>query len=200
MKDVLGIFVVVILIGLVISKLRNKYIDWSIEKAMLNKLTSSKNQKQLDEPNETSMVRRQRLNKQYYERLYGDSDFVNSKTSDLASFIINSELTPLDIHKLAELNGFKITGMDGWLSLLVDMVQELERLGWKRKLHFVKQKWGELQFGLQDDSWELSPEERKQLNQICSFYTNLSRKKCQKCGNPGTLENFETRCSEHKQI
>ena len=81
---------------------------------------------------------------------------------------------------------------EGWFSLIKDLIDELLALGWNRRIHQVKEKFGGLSFyadNIPDSGYD-----------VITKYENMSRFVCEKCGKSGQLrigEWLQTLCDEH---
>ena len=186
--------------------LYDKYELWDIEKKVRKILGPKKEfPPYVPETTEEIAARHKRATEKYYERIYGKTEFVNRKSKKLNDFIINDNIGPCDMHKLAELNGYKLIELDGWLPLMVEMIKELNQVGWSRELPFVKEKFGELRFGAVDTKWKQNRKMEKDAFDIMDKYLALSLVTCQRCGQPGELEILggwwhQTRCAEHSDV
>ena len=129
---------------------------------------------------------------EYYKKLLGDKEFVNKNTTQLEDFIINDELNHFDLHKLAQLNGIKVEMSSGWYDLTLDLMRELDKMGWSRIVGSIKEKFGELRF------YADTPHD-----DILEKYTQMSLEICEKCGKPGEMRYHGywmiTLCDEHEK-
>lgn len=126
----------------------------------------------------------------YYEQLLEGQELINRDTTSLEDFIINSELTPFDLEKLAQLNGIMVGIEDGWYPLALELMQELDKTGWNRKVGTIKEKYGELRFYAETKEYDL-----------LDRYAEASTHVCEVCGEPGKIDTsggwWVTRCPEH---
>lgn len=126
----------------------------------------------------------------HYQNLLGDKEFTNKQTTQLADFIIDDTLNHFDLHKLAQLNGIKLQMNDGWNDLLMDLIKELNDLGWDREVSCIKEKFGELRF------YSNTPHQ-----DLIDLYTEKSKYICEVCGNSGELRTdslwWVTLCDTH---
>lgn len=66
---------------------------------------------------------------------------------------------------------------DGWLLLISQLIEELISLGWNRKLHQCKEKWGGLRFYIESGN--------ESIYKTITDFEKKSNNICEKCGNPG---------------
>ena len=129
----------------------------------------------------------------YYNKLLAGKDFTNIKTTSLSQFVINSDINQYDLHKLAQLNGIRIEMGKGWYNLALDLIVELDGIGWNRKVSSIKEKFGEMRFYAETERED-----------ILDRYSDRSKTICEICGSPGKLFTANswdfTRCDEHKGI
>jgi len=127
----------------------------------------------------------------YYENIFHEKEFTNKETERLEDFIINDNLNYFDLYKLAQLNGIKIEMGGGWYELTLELIQELDKHGWNRKVGSIKEKFGELRFYADTNAVEVLEE-----------YTERSKTICEICGKPGewiTIGHWDqTVCEEHR--
>jgi len=106
------------------------------------------------------------------------AEYLNKQCEKLENFIINPEITELDLIHLCYLNNARLGVYQGWHQLIIDMLNELESLGWNREIRF------EMENGmLATDISENSTEHRDILDR----YRLRSRKTCESCGKKGKL-------------
>ncbi|MFK7903555.1 MAG: hypothetical protein AB8B69_00445 [Chitinophagales bacterium] len=125
----------------------------------------------------------------YYQKLFEGKEFINKNALSLEEFTINDEINQYDIFKLAELNGIKVQTGAGWYDLVIELMQELNQLGWNKQVGSIKEKFGELRF------YADTPH-----HDVIEKYTERSKKICEKCGKPGELRIevwWITLCDEH---
>jgi len=87
---------------------------------------------------------------------------------------------------------------DGWLQMIVDLIEELIAAGWDKHICQIKEKFGGLRFYIgsgSDEIWE-----------IISKYESLSYEICETCGEQGELRKdcgwkgsswLKTMCDKH---
>ena len=83
---------------------------------------------------------------------------------------------------------------EGWFPLIKALIDELLALGWNRRIHQVKEKFGGLSFYA-----DTLPEDGIAIIQK---YEALSRQTCEMCGQTGVLRKgdwIKTLCDEHAQ-
>jgi hypothetical protein len=85
---------------------------------------------------------------------------------------------------------------EGWYDLIKSLIDELIALGWDRRVHQVKEKFGGLRFYVEN-----IPEGGEE---IITKYESLSYKMCEKCGEEGQLRGgngqwLRTLCEEHAE-
>lgn len=85
---------------------------------------------------------------------------------------------------------------EGWYDLIKSLIDELMVLGWDRRIHQVKEKFGGLRFYV-----ETIPQGGEE---IITKYESLSYKICEKCGEEGQLRGgngqwLRTLCGEHAE-
>jgi len=130
---------------------------------------------------EERAIQRQEIRKQidqdfkkYYAKLFSDHEFVNKDTTTLKDLIINDDINGYDLHKLAYLNRIKVEMAGGWYPITVELMRELDKEGWNRKVGSIKEKFGELRFYASTEN-----------EALLDKYTELSRTICEFCGEPG---------------
>lgn len=129
----------------------------------------------------------------YYNKILAGKDFTNRKTTSLSQFVINSEINEFDLYKLAQLNGIKVEMGKGWYNLALELMVELDGIGWNRKVTSIKEKFGEMRFYAETHRED-----------ILDKYSDTSKTICEICGRPGKFftANFWdfTRCDEHRDF
>jgi hypothetical protein len=89
-----------------------------------------------------------------------------------------------------------LTVSEGWYDIIKSLIDELMALGWDRRVHQVKEKFGGLRFHVEN-----IPEGGEE---IIRKYESLSYKICEKCGNEGQLRGgngqwLRTLCEQHAE-
>jgi len=81
----------------------------------------------------------------------------------------------------------------GWSNIIVDLISDLEKLGWDGQLCQVKEKYGGLRFYIGSDT--------DAINARISLAETQSMTICEDCGSPGTTQRcqgwYRTVCSDH---
>lgn len=83
---------------------------------------------------------------------------------------------------------------EGWYGLVKDLIDELLKLGWNKRINQSKEKFGGLRFYVED-----TPEGG---HEVISKYERLSYSVCEKCGKEGILRKgswIRTLCEEHSE-
>ena len=142
-KDLLGIGIV-ILVAFLIVKSISKWIteirwNWEINKEPKIKKLSSVEKEIASKELQKQIID---YNNRYYEKMFEGKEFINKNTTTLSKFIINSDINSYDLHKLAQLNGIKIEMFEGWNNLVLDLMIELDKVDWNRKVTAIKEKFG----------------------------------------------------------
>lgn len=190
-KDLLGIGIV-ILVAFLIVKSISKWVTeirWKLE---IKKEPKIKKLSSVEKEIASKELQKQIIdyNNRYYEKMFEGKEFINKNTTTLSKFIINSDINSYDLHKLAQLNGIKIEMFEGWNNLVLDLMIELDKVGWNRKVSAIKEKFGELRFYAEPD-----------YEDIIEKYTEKSKTICDVCGNSGVHFNKNgwdyTRCDKH---
>lgn len=181
-----------------------------IKKARTNQRKEAERRKRYKEKSEREREEQRkkreeqdRLRKEKYERYFDDKEFVNKHTARVEDFIINDLINGYDLEKLARLNGIRIEMHGGWYSITLELIKELGKIGWKGRVHSIKEKFGELRFYAQ-----MPPELKgnkavsEQYTEIMDKYKNISLCTCEVCGKEGrpTIRGVweQTLCDEHK--
>lgn len=192
-SDILHLFFLIVLIGRFIVYLKNREEQ---NKYVVNRKSKPNPPKKMtpEEMEQQAAHNREQIKinfENYYTKMLIDKEFVNKSTSSLDNFIINDDLNYFDLHKLAYLNGIKLQIGSGWYDLLMDLVKELDKLGWDRRVGCIKEKFGELRF--------YSDTEHQDL---IDAYTEKSKEVCEVCGKAGELRIavwWVTLCDEHAE-
>lgn len=190
MKDFLGIGTIIIL-GYLIFKSISKWITELRWKRQINQKPKYKTKEEILKEQEE--IKRQIVinRNEFYKKIFEGKEFINKNTDSLSKFIINSNINKYDIHKLAQLNEIKVEMHSGWNDLVLQLMIELDKTGWNRKVASIKQKFGELRFYAETEHTD-----------ILEKYIEKSLNVCEICGKKGkhfVAENGwqYTRCSEH---
>ena len=187
------IAIVIVLILYVGQRLPATFQNWKYKRA-INPPPSQPSPPPLSKEEMQEHIRQQR--KAYYQNIYGDADFVNKNTTQLEDFVINDQINGYDIQKLAELNETHVQFLGGWKKLVIDLLQELDAIGWDRKAPVMKEKWGELRFSVGRNADD-------KLHDITEKYLEKSLQICHLCGRPGKLRDdnpyWQVLCEEHYQ-
>ena len=83
---------------------------------------------------------------------------------------------------------------EGWYGIVQACIDELQQLGWNKRIHQVKEKFGGLRFYVGDEDIPTGGYE------IIEKYEKLSRVTCEQCGNAGVLRKgkwLRTLCEAH---
>ncbi len=192
-SDILALFFLIVLIGRFIGYLKdraeqNKYVVKRTPKPSPSKKITKEEMEEQAAQNRVQI----KINfEKYYQNLLKDKEFVNKNTSSLDNFIINDALNQFDLHKLAYLNGIKLQINTGWYDLVIELLRELDELGWDRRVDCIKEKFGELRF------YSDTPHQ-----DLIDAYTEKSKEICEVCGKPGELRIavwWITLCGEHAE-
>ncbi len=126
--------------------------------------------------------------------IFDKAEFVNKNCDRLEDFVVNEDLNAFDLRKLAQLNGINLEIPEAWFALTLDLVRELDAVGWNRKVSCIKEKYASLRF--YTDYKHDSPE-----SEIIEKYEHKSEHVCQTCGRRGEKRfggNWEyVACYEH---
>ncbi len=125
----------------------------------------------------------------YYEKLFEGKEFLNKNATSLADFVVDDKISQFDLFKLAQLNGIKVQLDVGWYDLVIELIKELNELGWNKEVGSIKEKFGELRFYAETPHYD-----------VLEKYTERSKGICEKCGKPGELRIegwWITLCDEH---
>ena len=107
-------------------------------------------------------------------------DFVNKQCTNLADFIINDEINVFDLKKLCELNHIDLQISKGWYPLTLELIKELNKIGWNKKVTCIKQKWAKLEF------YTAGPY-NSQIDSLIEEYNEKSESVCETCGDKGQI-------------
>jgi len=148
--------------------------NWSEEKRFAYYLTKFK----LDEPTE---------------------DYINKETTRYQDFIINEQIGYWDIKKICSLNGIGLHLGEGWYTLVKNLMIELDKLGWDRRITGVKQKWAELRFsvGMKSAFYERN---KNEIEKLLEKYREAGEMTCEQCGKMGKARSggwITVLCREH---
>lgn len=83
---------------------------------------------------------------------------------------------------------------EGWYGLIKELIDELIKLGWDRKITQVKEKFGKLCFYILGGSQE--------MREIVYSFEKKSGTICEICGEPGKVRYngwYKTLCENHKR-
>jgi len=111
-----------------------------------------------------------------YKEMYEGKDFLNKDTSTLEMFIINEQISSLDLYKLADLNDIQLQIHSGWHQLLIELLIELDQLGWNRKISCIKEKYASLRFYTDH-----------RFSDVVDRYERRSKQVCETCGEHGEI-------------
>lgn len=104
------------------------------------------------------------------------ADYTNKYCTRLEDFVIDESINDYDLQKLAVLNGIKLQISRAWYPLVLDLIRELDQLGWDRKVSCIKEKYASLRFYT-----------AHQYNEVIEKYTERSEKVCETCGEKGMI-------------
>jgi hypothetical protein len=192
-----GIFQLILLLAFVIAIIvkivkgvngRKKWRDYEKRKnRVVPQKIKTKEEREADHQELLKQIETQFNN--YYENLLKDKDFINKATISLEDYIINPGLNEWDLHKLAQLNNIKLEMGSGWYDLTIELMVELDKTNWNRKVGSIKEKYGELRFYADSDEEDLLDE-----------YTERSKTICEICGKEGELDVYggwyQTLCTD----
>ncbi|MCK8482275.1 hypothetical protein [Psychroserpens algicola] len=124
-------------------------------------------------------------------------EFLNNNTSEIKDFIINKEINEYDLFKLAQLNQIELEIGKGWNHLVLNLIQDLHKMGWNKKVSCIKEKYGTLRF-YPENNFNISG---FQLEDLMDDYISKSEKICEACGEKGELKEYNgiyfTACDVH---
>ena len=83
---------------------------------------------------------------------------------------------------------------EGWFELLKNLIDELISLGWSKHIYLSKEKFGGLNFYIQDPTPE--------MREVIITYERLSYEICEVCGEKGERRNdvwIKTLCYKHAE-
>lgn len=120
---------------------------------------------------------------------YDQVEFLNKQCTLLEDFVINDQINAYDLEKLADLNRITLQIYAGWYPLVIELIQELDKLGWDKRVSCIKEKYASLRF-YTDNKYDDLIEE----------YESRSRHICEICGERGENRHRgweQTLCREH---
>lgn len=120
---------------------------------------------------------------------YDQVEFLNKQCTLLEDFVINDQLNAYDLEKLADLNRIELQIHAGWYPLVIELIKELDQLGWDRRVSCIKEKYASLKF-YTDHKYDGLIEE----------YESKSRRICEICGERGETRYRgweQTLCRKH---
>lgn len=116
----------------------------------------------------------------YYKDYYKDAEFINKNCIDLKRFVINDNINSYDLVKLTELNGIRLQVSEGWHSLLIELIKDLNSNGWDKKVTCIKEKYAALKF-------YTNHEYSSNIYNIIAEYEKKSEQTCETCGEKGKI-------------
>lgn len=111
---------------------------------------------------------------------YKDAEFINKNCTNLDDFIINEDMNRYDLRKLADLNGIQLQISQAWYPLVIDLIKELNTLGWDRRVSCIKEKYASLRF-YTDCKYNDS------IYTLLEQYEHKSEHVCETCGEKGEI-------------
>jgi len=190
--DVIGVVLILFLIFKIISYLKDRKEASKYKVDRKSKPASKPKIYTQEELDALAAINRQEVKiafNNYYQKLFEDKEFINKNAINLEEFTISDEINQYDIFKLAELNDIKVELDTGWYGLVIELMQELNQLGWNKQVASIKEKFGELRFYADTPHHE-----------VIDKYTERSKEICEKCGKLGELRIegwWVTLCDEH---
>ena len=125
---------------------------------------------------------------------YKNAEFVNKHCTRLEDFIINDAIGEFDLRKLADLNGIELRISEGWYPMTIELIKELNAVGWNKQVVCIKEKYGSLRF-------YTNCEYGGAIYDITQQYKNKSEYICELCGEKGTVRHDSGRdyvaCRKH---
>lgn len=103
-------------------------------------------------------------------------DFTNKHCTRLEDFVINESINDYDLQKLAVLNGIKLQISRTWYPLVLELIRELDKQGWDRRVSCIKEKYAALHFYT-----------AHVYNEVIDKYTQRSETICETCGAKGKI-------------
>lgn len=104
------------------------------------------------------------------------TEFTNKYCTRLEDFVIDDSINDYDLQQLAALNGIKLQISRAWYPLVLELVRELDGLGWDRRVSCIKEKYASLRFYTAE-----------QYNEVIDKYTQRSERICETCGARGQV-------------
>lgn len=105
-------------------------------------------------------------------------EYINKHCVELEGFIIDDQFTKYDLFKLANLNSISLLIKEGWYQLTIDLVKELSKYGWDKKVSRIEERDMSLRFVIEEDESSI-------LKKIINKYDRKSEYVCVQCGEPG---------------
>jgi hypothetical protein len=103
-----------------------------------------------------------------------DPEYLNRNCLELKDFIISPEMNYHDLNKLCKLNNINLQISSGWHRILIDLLIELDKAGWNRKVSCIKEKYASLKFYAES-----------KYDEIIEKFEHISEKTCETCGEKG---------------
>jgi len=129
-----------------------------------------------------------------------DEDYTNKNVKDYKDLIINENINHWDLKKICALNGIRLEINEGWHTLMINYLNEINKIGWNKRLGVVKAKWAELRVGLIfDDKFKDS----ENLEYLDKKFVAASRYTCETCGKFGKIRTGGwdfVACREHYHL
>lgn len=112
--------------------------------------------------------------------LYRNADFINKNCTSIDDFIINDEINEFDLRKLADLNQIQLQISKAWYPLTLQLISELNEIGWDKKVSCIKEKYARLKF-------YTSHAYNSPIQKIISKYGEKSEHVCESCSERGEI-------------
>lgn len=128
-------------------------------------------------------------NRFYAEKLEGKK-YINKGCLSLEDFIISEDIDKFDLYKLAMLNGISLSIPEGWYSLVLELLKELDKHDWDRHVRRIEEKDLSLRFYTPQDFGEIIEEFMFKFEETCTV-----------CGEKGRMWDdgafFHILCDKH---
>ncbi len=111
---------------------------------------------------------------------YRNAEFVNKHCTSLKDFIINDDFNEYDLRKLADLNKIDLQINEGWYPITIELIRDLDKLGWNKEVSCIKEKYARLEF-------YTKAKFESDIYNLIEDYGEKSESICETCGEPGTI-------------
>ncbi|RZJ72857.1 hypothetical protein [Flavobacterium sp.] len=112
--------------------------------------------------------------------MYANAEFTNKNCEKLEDFVIDEKMNAFDLRKLADLNEIQLQISQAWYPITIELVKEIHKNGWNKKVSCIKEKYARLEF-YADCKYEGT------VYNIIEKYGKLSEHVCETCGERGQI-------------